>query len=322
VGFFACYDRLWELINLRNDKQHYLERFALLPIPTFNEHVVREAILNAASHRNYQLSGSVFIRQYGDRLVIDSPGGFPRDITTENILNFQAPRNRRIAETFFRCGLVERSGQGMNLMYEYAVREAKSLPDFKGTDAFHVRLTLNGRMLNEKLVTSIKKIGEERLEQFATDDYLIIYKLFFGEKLLPEDEDRIEHLVDLGVLEQTEDKKVILAHGIFEGAGQAGVQVSDQETIQDTSRLPAKTAVLDGGTIQDTTQVTIQDKRVAVLLDYCSIPRTRDEMQLCIGIANRSHFRKSILKPMLDSGLLRMTIPDKPNSRNQKYVRA
>jgi hypothetical protein len=35
---------------------------------------VREAILNAVSHRNYQLSGSTFIRQFPRRLEIDSPG--------------------------------------------------------------------------------------------------------------------------------------------------------------------------------------------------------------------------------------------------------
>lgn len=75
-GFFACYNRLWELINLRNDKQYYQEGFFVYDIPTFNERVVREAILNAVSHRNYQMGGSVFIRQYQDRLVIESPGDF------------------------------------------------------------------------------------------------------------------------------------------------------------------------------------------------------------------------------------------------------
>ena len=30
VGFFACYDRIWELVNLRNDKQHYQEGFSYL----------------------------------------------------------------------------------------------------------------------------------------------------------------------------------------------------------------------------------------------------------------------------------------------------
>lgn len=118
TGFFAYYNRLWELINLRNDKQHYQEGLFIYDIPTFNEHVVREAILNAVSHRNYQMGGSVFVRQYRDRLVVESPGGFPNGITVENILDRQSPRKRRVAEILALCGLVEHSGQGMNLMYE------------------------------------------------------------------------------------------------------------------------------------------------------------------------------------------------------------
>jgi ATP-dependent DNA helicase RecG len=78
---------------------------------------------------------------------------------------------------------------------------------------------------------------------------------------------------------------------------------------------------LHGTTTQDTTQVTMQDNRATEILNFCKIPRSRDEIQLHIGITNREHFRKSILKPLLDSKQLRMTIPDKPNSRNQKYVK-
>ena len=39
------------------------------------------------------------------------------------------------------------------------------------------------------------------------------------------------------------------------------------------------------------------------------------------GLSDREYFRKGILKPLLESGQLRMTIPDKPNSKNQRYVR-
>ena len=35
-GFFCCYDQLWNLINLRNDKQHYSEGLFVYDIPTFD----------------------------------------------------------------------------------------------------------------------------------------------------------------------------------------------------------------------------------------------------------------------------------------------
>lgn len=39
------------------------------------------------------------------------------------------------------------------------------------------------------------------------------------------------------------------------------------------------------------------------------------------GLSHRPTFRKKYLHPALDMGLIEMTIPDKPNSRNQKYRR-
>jgi len=77
MGFFKFFDRIWELVNQRNENQHYQKRFQMLPVPTFNEVVVREAVLNAVSHRNYQQKGSIFVRQYARKLIVESPGGFP-----------------------------------------------------------------------------------------------------------------------------------------------------------------------------------------------------------------------------------------------------
>ena len=83
---------------------------------------------------------------------------------------------------------------------------------------------------------------------------------------------------------------------------------------------------LDGATnqvtVQDTIQDNNQDARVDTIVKFCAVPRTREEMQEHLGITNRGYFRTKILKPLLDAGKLNMTIPDKPNSRNQKYVRS
>jgi len=234
VGFFACYNRVWELINLRNDKQHYQEGLFVFDIPTFNERVVREALLNAVSHRNYQLGGSVFVRQYRDRLVIESPGGFPAGVTQDNILYRQSPRNKRIAEMLALCGLVERSGQGMDLMYELCVRESKELPSFFGSDAYLVKLTLHGLILDKRLLSFIRKIGEERQELLSTDDFLVIYALFHEKSLNDNLRLRLKHLVDIGIIERGGRNKYVLARGLYEATGKSGVHTRliglDRET--------------------------------------------------------------------------------------------
>jgi len=113
-GLFLWQDAIWIKINLRNDRQSYQDGLFRIELPTFDEVPVREALLNAVTHRDYRLGGSVFVRQYAHRLQVVSPGGLPPGITPSNILDQQNPRNRRLAEALGKCGLIERSGQGMN----------------------------------------------------------------------------------------------------------------------------------------------------------------------------------------------------------------
>jgi len=51
----------------------------------YPERVVKEAIVNAAMHRDYRLNRDIFIRVFDDRIEIESPGAFPGNITAANI---------------------------------------------------------------------------------------------------------------------------------------------------------------------------------------------------------------------------------------------
>ena len=166
-GFLTWQDALWAKINLRNDRQSYQDDFFRMDLPTFDEVPVREAILNAVAHRDYRLGGSVFVRQYPKRLEIVNPGGLPPGITPDNIIDQQNPRNRRLAEALAKCGLIERSGQGMNLMYETAIRQGKPLPSFAGTASHEVRLTLEGGVRNPAFVRFMERLGDDTLRSFA-----------------------------------------------------------------------------------------------------------------------------------------------------------
>ena len=215
-GFFLYFDQLWNLVNLRNDKQHYEDGPFVLEVKTFQERAVREAILNAVSHRNYQLASNVFLRQYPERIEIDSPGGFAPEITPENILVRQSPRNRRIAEIFSKCGLVERAGQGVDLMYQLAIRDSKETPDYSKSDQFTVSVTLKGRVLNKAFVRFVLKCDVGALESLSTEQWLALDRLSREEQLRNCSSESVEQLLSLQLIERVSATRFILPRLYYE----------------------------------------------------------------------------------------------------------
>ena len=215
-GFFLYFDQLWNLVNLRNDKQHYEDGPFVLEVKTFQERAVREAILNAVSHRNYQLASNVFLRQYPERIEIDSPGGFAPEITPENILVRQSPRNRRIAEVFAKCGLVERAGQGVDLMYQLAIRDSKETPDYSKSDQFTVSVTLKGRVLNKAFVRFVLKCDVGALESLSTEQWLALDRLSREEQLRNCSSESVEQLLSLQLIERVSATRFILPRLYYE----------------------------------------------------------------------------------------------------------
>jgi ATP-dependent DNA helicase RecG len=184
-GFLPVLDEVWQAVSLRNDLQHFQQGLFVWDVPTFDERAVREAVLNAVSHRDYGRGGSVFVRQYPRRIEIVSPGGFPPGISQENLLWEQSPRNRRIAEVLAKCGLVERAGQGFDLIYRECIRQGKLLPDFSRTSEHSVWLTLHGEIQDPEFLRFLEEIGREQQATFTTEDFLVI-DLVRREQAVPE----------------------------------------------------------------------------------------------------------------------------------------
>jgi len=238
-GFFAWHGALWTRINLRNDRQSYQDGLFRLDVPTFDEVQVREGLLNAVAHRDYRLGGSVFVRQFAQRLEVVSPGGFPPGITPANVLDQQSPRNRRLAEALARCGLIERSGQGMNLMFERAIRQGKPLPDFSGTSAHEVRLCLNGLIGDPAFVRFMERLGEETLRGLSTYDFLVLDHLHREQPLNEVLRARLPRLVEMGAVESTGQgraKRHLLSQRLYEATGAKGVYTRRLGLDRDTNK--------------------------------------------------------------------------------------
>jgi ATP-dependent DNA helicase RecG len=74
---------------------------------------IRELLMNAVLHRDYQSTGPVRFYQFTDRIEIQSPGGFYGEASRENFPKVNAYRNPIIAEAMHVLGYVNRFGRGI-----------------------------------------------------------------------------------------------------------------------------------------------------------------------------------------------------------------
>ena len=238
-GFFLFEDDLWKAIDTRNEIHQYQDGLFIGDIPTFDERVVREALLNAVSHRDYRGAGSTFVRQFPHKLEVSSPGGFLPGVTPENILYKQVPRNRRISEAFSRCGLVERSGQGARLMFEQSIKESKLPPDYTGTDDHEVLLTLRGEVQDPGFLSFLENIGQETLSSFNTQDFLILDLVGREQEILPRLKSRLPRLLGLGVLEtkgRGKQKRYFFSRRFYNFIGERGTYTRKRGLNRETNK--------------------------------------------------------------------------------------
>jgi ATP-dependent DNA helicase RecG len=78
---------------------------------------IREAIINAVTHRDYLYDGShIYIHMYPNHIDIESPGGLYHGLTLDDLGRRSIRRNRLIADLLHRAHYIERVGSGFDRM--------------------------------------------------------------------------------------------------------------------------------------------------------------------------------------------------------------
>ena len=102
----------------------------------YPEKVLREAIVNALVHRDYNLTGApIDIKIWDDRLEIHSPGPLPGHITVENMAEHRYRRNPKIVRVLKTLGELEDRGRGVKMMHEEMALAGLPAPEFIATPA-------------------------------------------------------------------------------------------------------------------------------------------------------------------------------------------
>jgi ATP-dependent DNA helicase RecG len=98
----------------------------------YPQDALREAIVNAVCHRDYEDPGNVQIRIFDDRLEVWSPGTLPPGITVESLKreHESKPRNGLIADCFYLIKYIEQWGTGTNRIIDLCKEAGLSVPEF------------------------------------------------------------------------------------------------------------------------------------------------------------------------------------------------
>ena len=235
-------DRLTEKVQNDNKIQNVQIGLFRLEIADFSEKVFQEALLNALSHRDYQQLGAVYVKHYPDKIVIENPGGFLDGISEKNIITHPSvPRNKLIAETLQRLKYVQRTGQGVDIIFREMVSMGKPYPVYRVfNDA--VQLTIASATEHVDFVKFIVKEQDTRQIFLSLSELMILryvadnrqIKLDKAQELTQVSEDEVRkslaNLIKHGLLEVS-GKGYMLTARVYE-AVKSDVEYTRDKTVQ------------------------------------------------------------------------------------------
>jgi ATP-dependent DNA helicase RecG len=220
--------RAAEEISRRFDARNEEEEIALGPIragiPNYSPSGFREAFHNALIHRDYTRLGAVHVQWKPEEIEVSSPGGFPDEVRLDNILvTAPRPRNPVLADAFKRIGLVERTGRGIDTIFEGQLRYGRPSPDYSRSTPGSVQLVLAGGSANLALARFIME-RDTPGHRVTVDEMLVVnavdrerrLELARAAELVQRSEPAtraiLERLVESGVLEARSERRERVYH--------------------------------------------------------------------------------------------------------------
>jgi ATP-dependent DNA helicase RecG len=165
VGLLLALERIEQIFSgPANPEEELPVGLFKLRVPAFPLDSVREAVLNALTHRDYSDPGEVLIRHTPREVVVTSPGGFIGGITVENFLSHEpVARNRTLADALVRLRLVEAAGMGRRRMWVQSLSFGKPAPRL-GSDGHRVTLRLLNTGYDAAMAALVSRLNQQGVD--------------------------------------------------------------------------------------------------------------------------------------------------------------
>lgn len=240
---------LGDQVEARNDEYELNVGLIRMPVARINRRAMREAVANALVHRDYLEPGLIAVRLSDTELQVVSPGGLPRGVTLDSMLDASQPRSAMLANALKRAGVVELAGRGVEVMFEELLRAGRDQPDYSRSTERSVSVALDASRPDLDLVRYISTIEGERSAALTRIELQTVHALReAGSASLAELEDMLSTAMPRlrGVLRRMTESGVIevrgsgskrdyhLAARFYRMAddGAAGERISDVDAIR------------------------------------------------------------------------------------------
>ncbi len=138
LSTFEIFEKYMKAWNPEREMESGLFR---IPIPEFSEKAFREGLVNAFCHRDYTQLGTTRVAINDEGLTISNPGGFVEGVNLHNLLTVEPHgRNPALADSLKRIGLAERTGRGIDRIFEGSIVYGRPLPDYSESTEREVKL--------------------------------------------------------------------------------------------------------------------------------------------------------------------------------------
>ena len=236
LELFENYETYLKAWNPERETEYGLFR---IPIPEFDWAAFREGVVNAFCHRDYTILGSVRILIDDEGLSISNPGGFIDGVNLKNLLTVEPHgRNPALADAMKRIGLAEKTGRGIDRIFEGSIVFGRPWPDYSDSTSRTVKLFIQRAKAD---LPFAKFVADEQNRQGKP---LSIYTLMILSVMNMERRVTVDRIVDVTNLSENKVRSAVeklIEQGLVEASGRgkdrsfilgAKIYKENKETIQ------------------------------------------------------------------------------------------
>lgn len=214
LELFENYEMYVKAWNPEREAEYGLFR---IPIPEFDWAAFREGLVNAFCHRDYTMLGQVRVSIDDEGLSISNPGGFIDGVNLKNLLTVEPHgRNPALADTLKRIGLAEKTGRGIDRIFEGSIVFGRPWPDYSESTSRMVKLFIQRAKAD---LAFAKFVSDEQNRQGKP---LSIYNLMILSVLNTERRITMDRIIDVTNLSENKIRTAIelmIEEGLIEASG-------------------------------------------------------------------------------------------------------